>query len=346
MARIRIPTSTGHTASAVQPIAVVRTPPTAAVSSLLNLDGLIHIRGMSRTESMKCRQKFVTQRINTFVKAELFRRIKFIRSDETFINAMQLVMDHEDVPPQHRLNFQRTYETVFHEALNTKRSACEQSGGKIVHKTMAEFEKAGEEFFTMEELLKLRGANTERERKAFFWFFGTYLECVCGKRQWGAKKLHELVSKARDKDRGQKRVVTKSDEAFALVLFENYIDKWKLQRQPVPVDGANADNAGKKQRMKGKYTGTKNGLCKYGGWSVQGIDRFNDLREIVKQDRACEQAETMEKELLEFCRSQKGGRGHHGGNTQGEQEQEGNQTVGSEVRNASLVVEAAWDSDD
>ena len=79
-----VATSTGHTASAVRPIPVVRTPPTAAASSLLNLDGLIHVRGMSRTESMKCRQKFVTQRISTFVKAELFRRIKFIRSGKYF----------------------------------------------------------------------------------------------------------------------------------------------------------------------------------------------------------------------------------------------------------------------
>ena len=66
---------------------------------------------------------------------------------------------------------------------------------------------------------------------------------------------------------------------------------------------------------------------------------------MVKRDRACPQAETMEKELLEFCRSQKGGRGRHGGNTQGEQEQEGNKTAGSEVMDA-LLVEAAWESDE
>ncbi|KAI2492752.1 hypothetical protein MHU86_21795 [Fragilaria crotonensis] len=334
-----VSTSTGHTASAVQPIPVVRTP-TPADSSLLNIDGLLHIRGMSRSESLKCRQKFVTQRVNTFVKATLFRKIKFINTDNSFQRAMKLVMDHEDVPPQHRLNFQRTYESVFNEALNSKRSACEQSGGRIARKTIAEFETSGEAFFTMDEVSKLRRANTDRERKAFFWFFGTFLECVSGKRHWGGKKYLELVSKAKDKDGGgRNNVVTKSDEAFALLIFENYVDKWILQVQgTVPV---NAANAGGKPRMKGKYTGKSSGHCKYGGWSPEGIVRFNELKKLVEEDRVCPQAETMEKELLEFSRSQQKG-GGRGGNTQGEQ---GNNAARPEAME-SFLVEAAWDSDE
>ncbi len=72
--------------------------------------------------------------------------------------------------------FQMSYETVFNEALNLKRSSCEQAGGKIVRKTIAKFEESGEDFFTIDEHTKLRRANTDRERKAFFWFFGTFLE--------------------------------------------------------------------------------------------------------------------------------------------------------------------------
>ena len=177
---------------------LVRTPATAVDSSLVNLDGLNHLRGMSRSESLKCRQRFMTQRVNTFVKATLFQKVKFINSDTSFQRAMKLVMDHEDVPPQHRLNFQRIYDSVLNEALNSKRSACKQSGGKIARKTIAEFEKAGEDFFTMDEISKLRRASTDREGKAFFWFFRTFLECVSGKSRWGGKKSLKLVSKAKD----------------------------------------------------------------------------------------------------------------------------------------------------
>ena len=48
-----------------------------------------------------------------------------------------------------------------------------------------------------DEVSKLRRANTDRERKAFFWFFGMFLECVSEKRHWGGKKYLELVSKER-----------------------------------------------------------------------------------------------------------------------------------------------------
>ncbi len=98
--RREVSTSTGHTASAVQPIAVVRTP-NALASFLLEPDGMIHIRGMLRLESLKNQQKFVTQRVTTFVKSELFQRIKFINSDASFQKALTLVMDHDDVSPRH-----------------------------------------------------------------------------------------------------------------------------------------------------------------------------------------------------------------------------------------------------
>jgi hypothetical protein len=108
--------------------------------------------------------------------------------------------------------------------LNSK-SACEQSGGKIARKTIiTKFEKAGDGFLTMDEVSKLGRASTDRKRKAFFWFFGKFLECVSGKSRWGGKKSLELVSKAKDQDgSGQNHVVTRSDKAFALLIFENYI---------------------------------------------------------------------------------------------------------------------------
>jgi hypothetical protein len=176
-----VSTSTSHTASAVQPIAVVRTP-NALASSLQEPDEMICIRGMSRLESLKNRQKFVTQRVTTCVKSELFRKIKFMNSNASFQKAFKLVMDHEDVSPWHRVDFQMTYETVFNEALNSKRSSCHQAGGRIVWKTIAKFEESGEDFFTIDELTKLRRANRDCKQKAVFWFFGTFLECVWKKK--------------------------------------------------------------------------------------------------------------------------------------------------------------------
>jgi hypothetical protein len=118
------------------------------------------------------------------------------------------------------------YESTFNDALNQKRGSCEQAGGGIVRETIALFKESRKKLFTMEELVcKLRRLETEREKEAFFWFFGTFLESVCGKRNWGRQKWHVLVSEAIEKG-GRAKMVTKSDEAFALLIFENYVDKW------------------------------------------------------------------------------------------------------------------------
>ena len=335
--RREVLTSTDHTARMIQLISVVGTP-TAVDSSLLNLDELIHLRGMLRSESPKFQQRFVTQQVDTFVKATLFRKVKVINSNTSFQRAMKLVMDHEDVPPQHCLNFQRIYDTLLNEALNSKRGACEQWGGKIARKTIAEFEKAGDDFFTMDEVLKLRRASTDHKWKAFLWFFGTVLECVSGKSRWGGKKSLDLVSKAKDKDgSGRNHVVTKSDEACPWLIFENYIDNWKLQLQgPFPVNDANNANDANHANHANNANGANDGKQK--GLNPDGIIRFNELKQLVAEGRVYPHAETIEKELLEFCKQKFGkkkGEGR-GGDAQG------NNAAASEVMD-SLLVEAAWD---
>ena len=55
-----VSTNSSHTATmSVQPITVVRTQTAATIPP--GMDKLVRIRGMSRSESLKCRQKFVTQ---------------------------------------------------------------------------------------------------------------------------------------------------------------------------------------------------------------------------------------------------------------------------------------------
>jgi hypothetical protein len=290
---------------------------------------------MSKTESMRNRQKHVGERVRTFVKCSIFRRIKFINSDMMFQKAFKLVIEQEAVPHHQRGQFQMLYESVFNEALNTKRSFCEQAGGKIVRESIAIFKDQGEEeFFTIDELCKLRRATTERERKALFWFFGTYLECVCGRRSWGKQKQYESISKATEEG-GRGKLVTKSDEAFALLLFDNYIEKWKKSI----ATNASDEGQQKQGRQRGKYTG-KSGHCKYGGWSRDGTARFNELYNLVVEDRACPQAEAMETELLAFCRKETGVGGvQEGGGKEGG-------AVAMVVEQEPVAVEAAWDLDD
>jgi hypothetical protein len=313
-------------------------------------------RGMSNAVSIVKREKHVATRIMQFVKSEVFRRIKFVNSAEMFQKAFVKVIEFEKVPPHNHLLFQLTYESCFNKALNTKRSSCEQAGGMLARKAIADLKKRGEDFFTIEEFCKLRRATTERERRAFFWFFDSFLECVCGARAWRNAKKTMMASVARDEHNGI--IVTKSDEAFALLLIDNYLEKWKkmLEAEEQSADAEPVDNmnmtgeeaqADRRQRKKvttklpGKYTEKKSGHCKYGGWSRAGMARFNELYSLVNDDRASAQSEQMERELLAFCRSQAGM-----SDELRDAQQEGGIGGNNALETAeAMPVEATWDSD-
>ena len=62
--------------------------------------------------------------------------------------------------------------------------------------------------------------DSEEDLEAFVWFFGSFMECVSGKRTCGKKKYREEVSKAQVKGVGEIiMLVTVCDEAFALLLY-------------------------------------------------------------------------------------------------------------------------------
>ena len=196
----------------------------------------------------------------------------------------------------------------------------------MVDEMWPKFKKQGKKLFTIEELCKLRRAETEREMEAFFWFFGEFLVSVCGARQWGKQKEHQLISKA-TLNSTREKIVTKSDEAFALLLYKNYIGKWKKQgnikddedeqheddedeqheededeQKEEDDESVQSGPRRKKTRTKalrGKCTCHNNGTTKYGEWSDKGMTRFNELYELVKKDRKCPRAAAIEKEFLE-----------------------------------------------
>ena len=136
-------------------------------STFVNLD--VPICGMSKSELKRNQQDYVTQQIKLFVTFHVFCKIKSISNDEMLQPAMDWVMKHEKVPQHQRLQYWLVHESVFNESLNAKRSTCETAGRNIVvDETIPTFQEEGKELLTMEELCKLRRAETEREKDAYF----------------------------------------------------------------------------------------------------------------------------------------------------------------------------------
>ena len=145
---------------------------------------VIVIRAMSRAKDQRNQEPHIAERVKSFVINRLFWKIKLVTNDAMVNEAMTMIMDHENVPQQKRFEFQTIYTWTFNFALNSKQSTCETAGKKcVVDETWPKFKKLGKKLFTIKELCKLRQAETERELEALFWFFGKFLESVCGARQ-------------------------------------------------------------------------------------------------------------------------------------------------------------------
>ena len=91
---------------------------------------------------------------------------------------------------------------------------------------------------------------------------------------------------------------TVSDEALAILIFENNLDTWKDMSEK---------NITKNSSVAKKYTngGTSKGAVtssrRYQGWSSNGLKRFNELFDLVKENCESNCANDFEESFLLFC---------------------------------------------
>ena len=93
------------------------------------------------------------------------------------------------------------------------------------------------------------------------------------------------------------KLVTISNEAFALLMYENYKDKGRKQGD----EQAGQSVLSRKKVIRGKFTVQNSGTCKYDGWIHAGMKRSNELYDLVVEDRACPQVAPVEMEFLDYC---------------------------------------------
>ena len=278
-------------------------------------------KALSHRAAGHCREKHMTDRVVDYCKTQLFRKVKFITGEEMTALALTTVMDALNIVAPERPNFVKLYTTCVTGSINTKRSTCEQAGAKIVRDLLIQKqhkpENNGGPPYRMESLVKLRRSydGSAEDLEAFVWFLGTFLDCVSGARAWGGQRKYvEEVLKAEIKGVGGKiKLVTVSDEAFGLLLYENYVDKWiqKYHHERRTLLPSMLSTAEKKKlgatKMRGKYTTGSVGNCEFGGWSEKGMRRFNELCDTVAEDRNDPKAQIMEGYLLKEIRRKKYG---------------------------------------
>jgi len=142
---------------------------------------------------------------------------------------------------------------------------------------------------TLEDILKKRD-NPE----CFFLFCDYFLSRIVGISVWREGCQKTKVS----------QMATASDEAFAYLLVENYWDSWSKLDLDQYKNESTFDVASNRKRKRkanwGKYTKSAYGARRYGGWTAEGLLRFNKLFEEVKADRL-KNGEVVEGNYVNHC---------------------------------------------
>jgi hypothetical protein len=135
------------------------------------------------------------------------------------------------------------------------------------------------------------------------WYYDRYLPVVIGKAYWNLKIRSQHLLTDKTLILGKEKVyVTITGEAFGLLILENYNGRWQAsfewqkddESKPIP----NSKDDPHIENFKAKWTDSKNGQVKYGGWNEAAFDRFqhyqeeilNERREDAKNDKAGQKA--------------------------------------------------------
>ena len=153
----------------------------------------------------------------------------------------------------------------------------------ISHTIKAAIENDGEKNVpSSRNILALRKLGTNQVNDSYIYFCEKFLKCIVGAQTFsrGVKNKCKLSV-----------IATPSDEALALLFLENSEYKWsmdfekKKKGEEVDVQDNNVGTAPTKYTCAGQNKQQKGFTRKYGGWKNEGIERFNEILKMVRQDR-------------------------------------------------------------
>jgi len=128
-------------------------------------------------------------------------------------------------------------------------------------------------------VMNLRGAKVE-----YAWFVSSIM-----------RQLNAMMYKSKVESGAMKpmELFTPSDEAFGLLALENGMRRWAKEYELKTTGKWEVD----KDTL--PYTMYTRSGVKNGGWSAEGLRRFNKLYDKVVKDRASNRGKTFEKDFQE-----------------------------------------------
>ena len=139
-----------------------------------------------------------------------------------------------------------------------------------------------------DDILKLRQDSTG----LYFNFIEYFIAPVVGKIFYKENRCDRLMSD----------YISVSDEAFAILIFENNYDTWC---DMVKRNNTKLSTVIRKYTNGGSSSGKNSSSTRrYQGWNSEGIKRFNDLFDLVKEDRESPHAKPFEETFKNYCQNE------------------------------------------
>lgn len=162
---------------------------------------------------------------------------------------------------------------------------------------------------------------TSAQEEFITWYWRRWMPVIADKLYWGEPtRYHKLpvdTCKIARKDENEEEVledkvlVTVTSEAFGWLVYANCREKWLRYFEYKKQHGKNAEipkTGDAAIPFKGKFTDSKLGQVKYGGWSDEGYSYFEqyktELKTFRRMDKAADYA-TMKK-VLNLVRTEMG----------------------------------------
>lgn len=257
--------------------------------------------------------------INSIVKRIMWRTNKFLGSDEQLLEVSTEVLDElgldscTHVAGESRERYQEVevnrnewlllYSTNVREAFNEQRSYVQSEMKKIALAYQLNDETNFKDLPTFEEMLPIvrreimtDDSDTTSRNQELLDFWMELLGACAGTTYYGKKQRRTVCVSTAITSKEGKVAVPPSTEAMALVMYDNCHSKWVEMHKYKEVENNKGDvpkyskKNVKTHRFKAKYSDSCSGQAPYGGWSSAGIIKFNEMKKMIKDNRANESA--------------------------------------------------------
>ena len=247
----------------------------------------------------------------------LFRHCKFLVNDEQLFEACEEVMleipdlkalasvEDEGQKKANINSFMATYGETICKGINTARTNV-QAGLKKAYEARFGRDEVMPSPTQLATVIRRKDLEVDPEdpsknaqnRDFFMWYWEHLLPKVAGKDAWGHNiRCYGLISTHCPPDSPDTKYINNSDEALVLTLYENC-----GQRFPYT---ASCLKSGEKPdifhpKYQSKWSDSRSGQSKWGGFDLAGRQRFKQLREKIAKAKKKEHVKEVEQAVLDM----------------------------------------------